>query len=279
MFFNIRHCFSILLIFALTACGGTTSDKNAGTNRAPNKNNDDNVSAKYKVNSEDLSLGLIHGTPTKNDQAIWNAVKSVLPNSILKAELGEFHIFTDGPEGTLAYVTQVDPDNQPEKWVYAVDPADSEDTKSTLFIETIIHEFGHIIALENDQINLGDSNCNFYEIDEGCAKEDSYLNEWYTSFWNKSPYKEQAENIKSLSGSEEEQSVANFYNKHTNDFINEYSATNPIEDFAESFAFFVLKDKAKNATLMKDKKINFFYDYPPLTAIRDDIRNHTSVRK
>ena len=59
--------------------------------------------------------------------------------------------------------------------------------------------------------------------------------------------------------------------------MTEYAATNPSEDFAESFMVFVLKEKPAKSTadfIHKDQKILFFYDFPELVEIRDFIRNN-----
>jgi hypothetical protein len=43
------------------------------------------------------------------------------------------------------------------------------------------------------------------------------------------------------------------------------------EDFAESFTWFILYDKPEGE-LVSHQKILFFYDYPELVAMRDEIR-------
>ena len=55
--------------------------------------------------------------------------------------------------------------------------------------------------------------------------------------------------------------------------MTEYAATNPSEDFAESFMVFVLKEKPIKSTIT-DQKILFFYDFPELVEIRDFIRSN-----
>ena len=55
--------------------------------------------------------------------------------------------------------------------------------------------------------------------------------------------------------------------------MTEYAATNPSEDFAESFMVFVLKEKPTKSTIA-DQKILFFYDFPELVEMRDFIRSN-----
>ena len=63
------------------------------------------------------------------------------------------------------------------------------------------------------------------------------------------------------------------YQKHKNQFVTEYAASNPDEDFAESFMEFVLKEKPTKSTIA-DQKIRFFYDFPELIEMRDFIRSN-----
>jgi hypothetical protein len=59
--------------------------------------------------------------------------------------------------------------------------------------------------------------------------------------------------------------------------VTEYAASNPDEDFAESFTVFVLKEKPTKPTvnfIHKDQKILFFYDFPELVEMRDFIRSN-----
>lgn len=67
-----------------------------------------------------------------------------------------------------------------------------------------------------------------------------------------------------------------FYIKYVDEFITDYAATNPVEDFAETFAFFVVLDKPEDNSI-KSKKILFFYDYPEFLKIRDDIRRNIDI--
>ena len=55
--------------------------------------------------------------------------------------------------------------------------------------------------------------------------------------------------------------------------MTDYAATNPDEDFAESYMLFVLKEKPTKSTVA-DQKILFFYDFPELVEMRDVIRSN-----
>ena len=55
-----------------------------------------------------------------------------------------------------------------------------------------------------------------------------------------------------------------------------YAATNPSEDIAESFAFFILNDKAEGESLPAQKQ-NFFYAYPELVSFREEARSRLGL--
>lgn len=53
--------------------------------------------------------------------------------------------------------------------------------------------------------------------------------------------------------------------------MDDYAATNVVEDIAESFAAWVIEDDVSGDSMVADK-LAFFDDYPELVAIRDRIR-------
>jgi len=57
------------------------------------------------------------------------------------------------------------------------------------------------------------------------------------------------------------------------DFVTEYASTNPGEDIAESFAFFVLRPKPSSSKKKSDQKMLFFFDYPELVKLRSYVRS------
>ncbi|MHB0915370.1 MAG: recombinase family protein, partial [Thermoleophilia bacterium] len=54
-----------------------------------------------------------------------------------------------------------------------------------------------------------------------------------------------------------------FYERYSDRFVNDYAATNPGEDIAESCTQFILKDRPRGSSI-KDQKVEFFYEYPEL---------------
>ena len=228
-------------------------------------------------------------TNPERHNEIWLFTRSILPKNVLKEETSEYRIFTDGPDETLAYVAPLSTDST--HWLFAIDIADAG-TSDTLgqdkeFIHTIIHEFAHIVTLENDQvppdqtINPDDaeqgkpspteSACQTYYTGEGCSLESSYINLFFNRFW--ADIYDEFDEVNYAETEDERYDLLDaFYQKYEDRFVTEYAATNPGEDIAESFTFFVLKDKPTGDSIA-DQKVRFFYAFKPLVQMRTQIRS------
>lgn len=251
--------------------------------------------ARYSVDG-DLNISLLEKddsitNPDHTDpnwhQEIWDAIRYLLPNDILKEEVRRFLIFTDGPDGTLAYVEQL-PDD-PEKWQFAVDIEDARNMFSKEFVHTIIHEFGHIVTLRNNQVppdltrpsppddqeqdepSTVELSCRTFYTGEGCANPGSYINLFVERFWD-DIFNEHVSGANAAETQEEyDDFVTRFYDKYPDRFVSEYAATNPGEDIAESFAFFVLQEKPTGDSIA-EQKVLFFYEFEPLIQMRTHMR-------
>ena len=62
-----------------------------------------------------------------------------------------------------------------------------------------------------------------------------------------------------------------WFKKYPNDFVSRDAASYIDNDIALSFAEFVVRDRQTGSSIA-EQKINFFYDYPELCKIRDELR-------
>jgi hypothetical protein len=134
------------------------------------------------------------------------------------------------------------------------------------FDEVIAHELGHVLSLNEDQ-RTDDEGLGTYADDESPFTETAYLNRFYREFWNGRYPGWSADG-----GSDEADSL---YEQHADGFVTTYAATDPVEDFAESFAFFVLDPKPTGAA-EKEDKVRFFYAFPELVKDRQFMRRNLS---
>ena len=214
-------------------------------------------------------------------QLVWNYASALLPSEHLKW-INEYLIFTDGAEsgGWAAWVDTRDPLDR-SRWQLGVDIADAEDPIDLTY--TLIHEFAHLISLNPDQIpqDNGDydygwdqdpARCIQFSLPEGCSNSNSYINRFYQKFWLDifDEWRRTVEQPQINSDDEFDALVNDFHSKHQDQFVSEYAATDIYEDLAESFELFALEPKPSGKGIA-DQKILFFYDFPELVAMRQQI--------
>jgi hypothetical protein len=208
---------------------------------------------------------------------IWDYFAGLIPLE-WREVIGEYSIVTDGKNGGLAAVTQTFAD--PYLWALEVDIADSDNSYDLTF--TLIHEFGHLLTLGPEQVppslplfNNPEDNelylrevaqCPQYFPGEGCANADSYINAFYNQFWVGIHEEWNDINLEE-NGDAYYARLDEFYYEHEDQFLTSYAVTNPEEDIAEAWSFFVLAPKPAGDTIAREK-ILFFYQYPELVQLR-----------
>ncbi len=214
-------------------------------------------------------------------QKVWNYFTTLIPLRERESVLIEFALMTDGKDNALAAVAQTYDD--PEKWGLEVDIADSDDTLNLTY--TLIHEYAHLLTLGPDQVtpslaifnNPEDedvyfneaSACQQYFPGEGCSRENAYINAYFDEFW--ADIYDEWQNINLIEDEDEYYTAFDdFYYDYEDSFVTGYAATNPEEDIAEAFTFFVLSPRP-GGNNTAEKKILFFYAYPELVQLRNEI--------
>jgi hypothetical protein len=243
----------------------------------------------YSIQGNELGNPLFESVPTDlsdeqadvpSHQAIWSYFARIIPQDD-RGFVTEFSVLTDGKDNLLAAVAQSQ--NNPAHWRLEVDIADAQDYEGLTF--TLIHEFGHLLTLNEKQVapsmavfnNPQDSAlrsheaamCPNYYAHEGCSNRDSYLNQFYQRFWT-AKYEEWYQ-VESIQDEYLYYTRLNeFYEKYRDEFVTEYAPTNPGEDIAESWAYFILTSRPQGSTIAQ-QKVLFFYEYPELVELRQEI--------
>jgi hypothetical protein len=236
----------------------TWSDEEYDTSEKPVQEDDleKSITETYNILSNEV-IKNTSGTSTEKGIAMWKHIKEISPDTLSNQFLEEYVVFNDPESDTLAFVDDIDGNG---KWRIAVNQAGYDDSSVKERNLTIVHELSHVITLNNKQLQAKDqSSCKTYFTDEGCAQASSYLYQFVSKFWPLA----------------ERQLVTNGktppYTK--SQFVTEYATTNPEEDIAESFAYFVvegtLPTEPKN---IQEQKVTFFSHYPEAMAIRDTMR-------
>ena len=213
-------------------------------------------------------------------EAIWEYYASIVP-AAERQFVSEFAIFTDGRGNHVAAVSPVFPD--PEQWSLQVDILDAGSDDELTY--TLIHEQGHLLTLNAKQVPLSEQifkfpgnetvyrqevdACPQYFTGEGCSEPDSYINQFYDRFWTY--LYEEWEQI-DLEGDRDTRRalLEDFYRTYKDQFLSDYAPTSPVEDIAESWAFFVLSPRPELNSIANEK-ILFFYEYPELVELRTEM--------
>ena len=192
---------------------------------------------------------------------LWDQMLAMLPEGAF-GRFTRFTVFTDGVDETLAYVSAVD--GAGSTWEIAVDPADAQD--GAWFTETVLHEYCHSLTLNDTQaVYTTQQTVDTYNEPGMVARPGSYLDDFYQEFW-----------ADTLDDRLANPDTYNFFLRHEDDFVTDYASTDPSEDIAESFTYFVLYDPMEGDAVW-ERKLNFFYDYPELAEFRDRVRERLGL--
>lgn len=173
------------------------------------------------------------------------------PDALSNTYIETYEVFNDPNDDTLAFVDDEDGNGQ---WRIGINLAGYTSSTEAENKTTIIHELGHIISLNTSQVNPEVENCPNLKLEEGCANATAAINAFWDRYWN------------GVSNPEFDE----------NKFVTEYATTDVTEDFAETFAFFVLGKESSLGDTIKDQKIRLFYSFPELVAIREEMREALS---
>ncbi len=190
-----------------------------------------------------------------------------------RIHITEFLVF-EGGQALAGFVEPIDP-NSLDKWRMglAIDIAgDLENIDlEEEFAAVSIHEFGHVLTLNHEQVEVGDSenSCTSFYTGEGCSKSNSYINELYNIGW--------ADIYEEFINSNEDHIYTRFFPKYQDRFVSDYAATNPGEDIAEVFTYFVIEDSKRSDNSIAAQKINALYGHPELVSLRNSIRQNPTV--
>lgn len=181
--------------------------------------------------------------------ALWYSYAWLIPE-YAREDMNKFEVFDSGE--TLAYVYLHD-EYGTEEWTLGMNRYDLELASESMV--TYIHEFAHLLSLRDSEVDYyaDEASCEGYFIDERCYYNDAYIAYYYDLFY------------------------ANGELEHTLDnYISEYAMTSITEDFAETFAHFVLTQKPAGDTLVEEKILHF-YEYDNLIELRADILSRAAT--
>ncbi len=200
-----------------------------------------------------------------NHRAYFAQVLNVFPAEY-DAKLGKLMVFEGEGEDIDAFVETIAPTN--EKWIYAVADVATEETDYDSRNELIIHELGHIVSYEEVlEVPVSSSaTCHTYFSYHGCPNSNSYLAQFVRRFWSASDLSRAEQFNKAFDKNEV---VDTFYEQNSQKLVNDYAASSPEEDFAESFLYFVTNKNTVGT--IAQQKINFFNQSEGLMELKGEV--------
>lgn len=215
-----------------------------------------NLNVFYQVNKGE-QLKLVSGTDDPQYRTLWNIIKYIIPENISDKYITQFKIYSDEGDNTIAYVD----DDGNGNFLLAINAPtfDSLDNKDKIL--AIVHELGHIISYNKNQYVAQSTpeNCLTFWGDEECFLENSFLNKFVIAFWSQDDINEAYSDYNNL------------FSKKESSYTDEYAATNEGEDFAETFAYFVLG--TQNFSGEAKQKIDFMNSDTRLVDLKTEIFN------
>jgi hypothetical protein len=209
--------------------------------------------AVYEVTGEIITL--VDGTESPWHDQAWDRWIELVPAS-RRSLVAEFHALPASDVGGLVEASS----NNLQRWTLAIGPPLSDiDLDNTL-----VHEYAHLITLSPTQVipatsDSVEESCTTYFTGEGCARAGSIFDRFVDAFWPESD----------LNLAEDDPDA--LYNSDPDSFVTSYAATNPGEDLAETFRFFVYRGRSNGSNEAADK-IDFMWDIPELVRIRTELR-------
>ncbi|WP_431028904.1 hypothetical protein [Lysinibacillus sp. LZ02] len=172
---------------------------------------------------------------------LWYSYAWIIPEHA-RPEMDRFEVFQSGD--SLAHV-YIHDETAASQWTLGINNEHQEYASESMV--TYIHEFAHLLSLRETEVDYYSDVCETYLIEEDCYFDDAYIADFYHQFYadGKAEYTE-------------------------DDYVTEYAETTIVEDFAETFAHFVLTAYPAGDTLAEEK-IQFFYQYENLIELRAEI--------
>lgn len=286
LFISVLALYLILNFKDLTP---TTISNNTDTNSKTSHNSNTFKSEKiYKI----VDLKPTEDFEDLRHKQIWDFFLKFIPSRYVSQIT--FLEVVDKPENSIA-ANIINLENEPNSWKLKINLDKvyfNDNLNSELLSHAYIHELGHLLTLNSREIDLDYTYLNLsgkefqsdfkqkekkchpnYYLQEGCSKDNSIINQFWQKFWLQNwteyDYIQQDSSDESFFKRSEE-----FYQRYKDSFVSRIAATNPEEDIAETFSYFILNEKPIDDIKISDQKILWLWSDPAMVEIRQKIIQH-----
>ena len=210
------------------------------------------LSTIYTVESGDLS-GICHGSDDPTVYEAW-ANLTMFTTSDERASITGFGGFRNTSNRQVAaYATTLNSERTEFMIVVNLDMVEFDPWQVR---RVMAHEFAHVLTRSAPGVD-GDSCGEF-----GCVSNTNYMGLWVDRFWSESELDSLDGNGYSDAAGTAQRCAANA------GFPTQYGATNPYEDFSESFSFFLFSHGVPRSV---QPRVQFLSSFPELVRMRDRV--------
>ncbi len=210
------------------------------------------ITASYQVRGD--SIVLLEGEPEPWHAGAWERWVELVPSSA-RWRVGRFDAIDGANEG------QVEPISDSLQ-VWSLRIAELDDRVLDV---ALIHELGHLVSLGPTEVvpatdRSVKQNCVTYFSVEGCAIPGRVFERFVSTFWDGEG-----------SWGESQAAADERHRQQPGSYVTAYAATNPGEDIAETFVFFIYRLRPTE-TSVADEKIALLWEFPELVELRQILR-------
>lgn len=184
------------------------------------------------------------GRGGQEHEEVWDMFTSIVGVSV--GDVSEYRIYSDADANFDAFVDTV---GVRGTWILGVNFYDLDlgrESEREALTDLLIHEYAHMLMHEYPTV----------------------ATDFNDSFWNSEDLAH-ARSVLNASPSRRDALVSGYYETHSQDFVSEYAATDPLEDVTESFVAFVQGNGWRAGNTKEAQKANFFYAYPAFVQIKE----------
>ena len=189
----------------------------------------------YAVDGRTLTPADGAGPVRECDKQLWSVIVAAMPATVrpFLKELVVFDALLTGGTSDL-YVGEVVPaESDASRWRLAIAPNGATDLDVAV---TVAHEVGHLLSLNASQLDPAPSAaaCGTMWTGQGCLSDDGHVMTFLDDTWSDAEV-DGWNDAAQKPDHERDQAFQDFYDHHAGSFVDSYAATDPFEDFAESF--------------------------------------------
>jgi hypothetical protein len=189
----------------------------------------------YAVDDRTLTPADGAGPVRDCGKQLWSVIVATMPITVrpFLKELVVFDALLTGGTSDLYVGEVVRAESDASRWRLAIAPNRATDLDVAV---TVAHEVGHLLSLNASQLDVARnaSACSTIWTGQGCLSNDGHVMTFLDDTWSDAEIDAWNE-AAHKPDHERDQAFQDFYNHHAGSFVDSYAASDPFEDFAESF--------------------------------------------